>query len=78
MTQISQLAINEEGFVFNPTTGESYTVNSAGLVVLKGLKENKSLEEMAEALAEQFEVTAEDAEGDVKSFMDYLKAIAIL
>ena len=78
MSRITQLAINEEGFVFDPATGESYTVNHTGLLILKGLKEGKSEKEMADCLIEKYEVDRDEADSDILNFMDFLKASAIL
>ncbi len=71
--RLHRLAINDEGFVFDPTTGESYTVNQTGLFILKKLKENKSTEEIVEALAEMFDAVPETAERDVIDFIAHLK-----
>lgn len=78
MSRLTQLAVNDEGFVFDPATGESYTVNGPGLVILKGLKDEKSAEDISGELCERYEVEAEEAEGDVRAFTDYLRAIAIM
>ena len=34
------IAISETGFVFNPTTGDSYSINEVGREILAYLKEN--------------------------------------
>lgn len=78
MSRITQLAINEEGFIFDPATGESYTVNHTGLLILKGLKEGKSEKEMADCLIEKYEVDRDEADSDILNFMDFLRASAIL
>lgn len=72
------LAINEEGFVFDPTTGESFTVNGTGLEILKGLKEKKSLEEIAERITELYTADKDEAERDAADFMDQLRSINLL
>lgn len=77
MTRMRQLAINDEGFVFDPTTGESFTCNKTGLVVLRGLKEGKDQAEISLELSEQFEVDADDAERDVFDFVDNLRVFKI-
>jgi PqqD family protein of HPr-rel-A system len=78
MSRIIQLAINDEGFVFDPATGESYTTNSTGLLILKGLKQGKSMEEMTDGLIEEFVVEKDEAESGILAFMDFLRASAIL
>ena len=72
-TRLNQLAINDEGFIFDPVTGESYTVNSTGIAGLQGLKRGQSLQEIATAISEDFEVTFDQAERDLGDFVDHLK-----
>ena len=78
MNRLSQLAINDEGFIFDPSTGESFTVNNTGLFILKNLKEGKSQEEIIEGLTEEFEVSAEEAERDYVDFIEKLRSYRLL
>ena len=78
MTRLSQLAVSAEGFVFDPTSGESYTVNSSGLLILNGLRENKSPEVIAQELAVDYEVTLEEVEKDILDFRCHLRTYKLL
>lgn len=78
MSKLKQLAINEEGFVFDPTSGESFTVNRTGLAVLKGLREDKSREQIAALLVESFEVTQDEAEADAADFIARLQTYKMI
>jgi PqqD family protein of HPr-rel-A system len=78
MNRIQQLAINEEGFVFDPITGESFTVNQTGLLILKGLKEGKSQEEIIKDIVENFEVSEEEAERDIVDFIEKLRSYNLI
>ncbi|WP_457622050.1 HPr-rel-A system PqqD family peptide chaperone [Persephonella sp.] len=78
MDRISQLAINEEGFVFDPLTGESYTVNQTGLLILKRLKEGKSEEEIIKEVTENFEISREEAERDFTDFIEKLRSYRLI
>jgi len=73
MGRIHQLAVNEEGFVFDPTTGQSFTVNAGGLTILEGLKEGKQDVEIAHLIREKFDGTPDDVERDVTDFIGQLK-----
>lgn len=73
MQKLSQLALNDEGFVFDPMTGDSYLVNETGLFILKGLRENHDEDEIARMLTEEYEVGLEDAERDVADFQGRLR-----
>jgi PqqD family protein of HPr-rel-A system len=73
MDRIQKLAISPEGFIFDPTSGESYTVNKSGLLILRCLRENKTPEETAEELTKEFEDTPEEVEKDIADFLDTLR-----
>ncbi len=50
------IAISETGFVFNPTTGDSFTLNETGRKVIALINEGKTIEQTAKALKETFDV----------------------
>ena len=74
MQRIQRLAISDEGFVFDPTTGESFRVNYTGLAILKALKEGLSPEEIVERLVQQFEVSYEEASRDTMDFIEHMRS----
>ena len=74
MTRLQKLAISEEGFLFDPTTGESFTVNPTGLLILKGLKDDLTPDAIIETLVATYDVTADEARRDVDDFCDHLKS----
>ena len=78
MSRLSQLALNDEGFVFDPATGDSFQVSETGLVILKALREGRSDEEIGRALSEKYEVEAVDALRDVADFRSSLKTFGWL
>lgn len=74
MSRLGILAINDEGFAFDPQTGDSFTLNKTALCILKGLKENKTTEEIISAIAEEFETPAtEELEKDILDFIEHLR-----
>lgn len=72
MNRLSKLAINSEGFIFDPTTGDSFTVNATGLFIINGLREGKSSEQIAETLSQEFEDTPEEISKDISDFIIHL------
>jgi len=78
MNRLKRLAINEEGFVFDPSTGESFTTNKTGLFILNMLKEGKSKEEIVEAIVSEYSVDKETAERDVIDFLERLRSYHLL
>jgi hypothetical protein len=71
--RLSVLAISESGFIFDPTTGHSYTANATGLKILELLKSGKEPDEIKDALLEEFEAAEDDLSVDVNDFIENLK-----
>lgn len=78
MNKLSQLAINEEGFVFNPMTGDSFQTCKTGLRILRALQDGHSDEEMSLQLTHEYEVTLEEAKRDIADFRASLKTLGLL
>ena len=78
MQKLSQLAISAEGFVFNPGTGDSFQVSPTGLVVLNGLRDGQSDEEIVHRLTETYEVALEQARRDLTDFRGSLVGLGLL
>ncbi|WP_456457212.1 HPr-rel-A system PqqD family peptide chaperone [Thermovibrio sp.] len=75
---IERLAISKDGFIFDPATGNSYTVNSTGLFILNLLREGKSEEEIVDALVENFDVSQDEAKRDLLDFLEQLRINGLL
>ena len=58
------IAVSETGFVFDPTSGESYSVNSTGQEIIALLREDKSPKEISAIMTADYEI-------DVASFEKY-------
>ncbi len=72
------IAISENGFIFNPLTGDSFSVNHTGLFVLQKLKEGESEEDILKALQDEFELDTYTAEKDFNDFVSMLKSYQLL
>ena len=68
------IAISETGFIFNPLTGDSFSVNETGLFVLHLLQEGKETESILEKFRERFELDKNSAEMDLSDFFTMLKS----
>lgn len=68
------IAISETGFIFNPLTGDSFSVNETGLFVLQKLKEEANEETILKAFQEEFELDRNTAEIDLNDFLSMLKS----
>jgi Coenzyme PQQ synthesis protein D (PqqD) len=73
-SRLRDLALSESGFVFDPQTGHTFTVNSTGQIALRCLKDGMSPEETAERLREDFVAdTRNDTGRDVQDFVAQLR-----
>jgi PqqD family protein of HPr-rel-A system len=70
---LRELALSDTGFVFDPSSGATFTVNPTGLCVLKALQEGLSRAEIGARLRERFEVRSGDPARDVADFEELLR-----
>lgn len=69
----ASLALSENGFLFLPTTGETFTVNESGRFILRRLQEGRDQQEIVSDLAHEFDVEPADAQRDVIDFIGQLR-----
>jgi len=75
---IRDLALSESGFVFLPTTGETFTVNEQGRAVILALQSNKSRSEIIAALSEDYDADAPTIQRDIEDFLAQLRQYQLL
>jgi hypothetical protein len=67
------IATSESGFVFNPSTGDSFSLNTIGAEILLQMKESKSSEEIRKDILNRYDVDKSLLEKDWDDFMVQLK-----
>lgn len=72
------IATSAEGFVFNPSTGDSFSTNPIGSEILSLLKENKSSSEIIQIICTKYQVEAIRFEKDLDDFLAQLSDYRIL
>ena len=72
------IALSENGFVFNPTTGDSFTMNNTGKEVLTLIKKGKNTTQIAEMMTEKYDVDRIILERYLDDFMNELRANNLL
>ena len=78
MSVLKRLAINDEGFVFDPSTGDSFVMNATAGALLRGIQEDVDPAQLWERLVDRFEVDREQAASDVDDFLIQLRALRLL
>lgn len=71
--KLRDLAVSDTGFVFDPYTGATYSLNGPGIVLLRGIRDGLGRDELVEQLAERFEVADHDLRRDVDEFVQQLR-----
>lgn len=72
------IATSEEGFVFNPGTGDSFSTNAIGSHIILLLKQNKTMQEITNEICEVYDVDKLVFERDLEDFTALLKEFSIL
>jgi hypothetical protein len=74
----SNIALSNTGFVFNPTTGDSYTINQVGQEILGYLGENKSLKEITSLMTATYDIDPPSFEKYYFDFISMLRQFELL
>ncbi|MDD2285323.1 MAG: PqqD family protein [Paludibacter sp.] len=72
------IAVSEEGFLFNPATGDSFSTNGIGSEIIRMLKQDKSTHEITDEICREYDVDRLLFERDLDEFTALLKDYSIL
>lgn len=67
-----KLAISENGFIFDPTTGESFSTNNEGVEIIQLLNQQKSDEDIKNYFLCTYEV---DESAFERSYLDFISML---
>jgi hypothetical protein len=71
---IGRLAVSNSGFVFDPVSGASFSVNVSGLAVLRAIQAGAiDMESIVKSLAAEFDAAPAVLERDVMEFAGRLR-----
>jgi hypothetical protein len=68
-----RLALSDSGFVFDPVTGKSYTVNNTGFWLIKQLQKNCNLDTLQTQIMHEFDGEVKTIERNVVEFLDQIR-----
>ncbi|MCP5061622.1 MAG: PqqD family protein [Ignavibacteriae bacterium] len=66
------LAISENGFLFMPMTGETFTLNEIGSAIFRMLQKSKPINEISNLILNEYEINSKTIEKDVQDFIGQL------
>lgn len=72
------IATSEEGFIFNPGTGDSFSTNPIGAEIIALLKEDNGLAAIKVRICEKYDVDEVQFEKDLDDFVSQLKEASVL
>jgi hypothetical protein len=77
MVPVSSLTINPDGFAFNVTTGESYTLNPSAHSIIQRLRSGESPVHVVQAIASEFGIAQSVIERDIADFAQQLRTLGL-
>ena len=72
------IATSEEGFIYNPGTGDSFSTNPIGTDIISMLKEEKTAQEVIKIIRGKYDVDQQLFEKDLDDFVSQLKDFSML
>ena len=72
------VAISESGYIFNPSTGESFSVNPTGIEIFNMLKNEKSFDEISGTFLKKYNTERDTFEKDYNDFIGLLKQYLLI
>ena len=77
-TPLSEIMLNDRGFAFDPTTGESFQLSTTGLEIIRALRREPDRDAALAKLIEEFEVDENTARRDFDQFLSSIEQIGWL
>ncbi len=71
------IALSDSGFVFDPSSGDSFSTNPIGLEIIKLLKNGKSADEIKKHITSTYMIDDNSFEKDLYDFVNMLQKLKI-
>ncbi len=75
---LRDLAVSDTGFVFDPYSGATFSVNASGLTILRALQRGAERDDILHDLMENFAVEGDDLHRDVDEFVQLMRHYGVL
>jgi len=77
-SKLQNLAMNDNGFIFDPNTGYSYTSNETGLYILKLMSMGKTKAEIRAEIMAEYDVSEDNFDSDYEHYLLMLEALSLV
>lgn len=74
---LTDFALSESGFIFDPRSGATFTVNGTGLAILEALRDGREPRAIPGLLRERFAAVEDDVAEHVADFVRSLRQIGL-
>ena len=74
----STIAVSASGLIFNPDTGESFSVNPMGAEIIASLLEGKPQEMIKKSVLERYNTDKDTVEKDFEDFISLLRNYSLI
>ena len=71
------VALSDSGFLFNPSTGDSYSVNEIGRKIINFIQADKSDDEIINQIVKEYMIDKNAFEKDLYDYKNMLKAFKL-
>jgi PqqD family protein of HPr-rel-A system len=75
---LTHLALSESGFLFDPTSGHTYSLNSTAKALLRALIDGTEGDQLVALLVERFDTDHDTAARGAEHFLERLRTIGLL
>lgn len=72
------VALSENGLIFNPSSGDSFSLNPVANEIIHLLRENRARHEIREAVLEKYDVDPSTFEKDFDDFVFQLREFRLV
>lgn len=70
---LQRLIVADDGLVFDPVGGKTFTANETGLLLLRLLQQRKSLSAIVRTMKSMYQVTSGQATHEIREFCRFLQ-----
>ena len=72
------IAVSETGFLFDPNSGESYSLNPTGKLIVNMISDGKNEDEIKEVILKKYDVTSDALQRYFDDFVLMLRQMNLL